>query len=76
MILLTVVMEGRDRRGWGVLMIMHTVVVRSLTSCRYKAGIEHAGFPPDKARRFQAQRSAICWMSRMREPASYRGRST
>ena len=32
-----------------VLMIMHTIVMRPLTSHPYKAGTEHAGFSPDQA---------------------------
>ena len=34
----------------GVLMIMHAIVIRPLTSHPYKAGTEHAGFSPDQAR--------------------------
>ena len=37
-------------RGGGVLMIMHAIVIRPLTSHPYKAGTEHAGFSPDQAR--------------------------
>ena len=36
--------------GGGVLMIMHAIVIRPLTSHPYKAGTEHAGFSPDQAR--------------------------
>ncbi|CAM9924271.1 unnamed protein product [Sphacelaria rigidula] len=35
---------------WGVLMIMHAIVIRPLTSRPYKTGAEHAGFSPDQAR--------------------------
>ena len=38
------------RFGGGVLVIMHAIVVRPLTSHPYKAGTEHARFLPDKAR--------------------------
>ena len=37
-------------RQGGVLMIMHDIVVRPLTSHPYKAGTGHAGFSPDQAR--------------------------
>ena len=40
---------SRGRRG-GVLMIMHAIVIRPLTSHPSKAGTEHAGFSPDQAR--------------------------
>ena len=35
--------------GEGVLIFVHAVVVRPLTSHPYKAGTEHAGFSPDQA---------------------------
>ena len=36
--------------GGGVLMVMHAVVIRPLTSHPYKARTEHAGISPDQAR--------------------------
>lgn len=38
-------------RAGSVLIIMHAVVMRLKTSRPYPAGIEHAGFPPDPARK-------------------------
>ncbi|CAM9928749.1 unnamed protein product [Ectocarpus sp. 6 AP-2014] len=35
--------------GGGVLIVVHAVAVRPLTSHPYKAGTEHAGFSPDQA---------------------------
>ena len=37
------------RTGGGVLIVVHAIVVRSLTSRPYKAGTGHAGFSPDQA---------------------------
>ena len=43
-------LAGAPHQGGGVLMIMHAIVIRPLTSHPYKAGTEHAGFSPDQAR--------------------------
>ena len=43
------VKTGPVEGGGGVLIVVHAVVVRPLTSHPYKAGTEHAGFSPDQA---------------------------
>ena len=44
----------------GVLMIMHAIVIRPLTSHPYKAGTEHAGFSPD-TQSPSAKRRGVFW---------------
>ena len=58
--------RGTTCGGRSVLILVHAVVVRPLTSHPYKAGTEHAGFSPDQARIHQARSPVMNMASRMK----------
>ncbi|CAM9914816.1 unnamed protein product, partial [Sphacelaria rigidula] len=55
------------RGGRGVLMILHAVVVRPLTSHPFKAGMTHPRFLPDQARIHFTRSAVMSSANRMKD---------